>query len=1247
MVPPIVVPPGEVGTSFSGVLSWRGMVADLYEYELIGADTTVLLVQQGESECFTAYDLRVQATEPVILCSVPGTVMIPVKTHGNFNERIVEVCAGTGGIGIGCEQIQGKVVASLDCCPLACDHLQRNGRSVVLCRDICDDHAKRDLHLAIGQEPCALMAGFPCPPHSTQGSQLGALDPRHEVYVQILRTAYLLQVHSVVLECTPQAQFDKDVRSRLSELMDVMNWRCTDNTLALSHQWPSRRHRWWLYLCPMDWGVAFLPKWPEDPALTHVGQIFPFWSCWTTAEEDDLRLTEQELMAYCSPCFGQDKRLLTLDDRAPTILHSYGSALSACPCGCRATGFSMTTLLNRGLRGCYVLSERDQSPRYLHPMELAALLGFPTTTLHLDPPRHALCLLGLVASPLQALWTYSALKSAAAGLDFASTLDRALQALSSYKASLLMDFGNYWAHLPPLPQPLTLHMEGCPDIQVRVWGSSTVADILQAEQVFADEGATLQLCLGDTPLPLPQRLAPLRFSPDCWLRVTTTMSTVTEPATLAIGVAVNDETQVTLIAAGSFLFEALASCSYFPHEVASVTLLDGTALAMDSRLWEGGVLKVTLRTAPHFASGTFGPVGLASNVMEDVTNALYHLRYHATQTRPALLGPEAAARFLTGTWTSVDATTLRDAFELGNDTILCIVAIEHHWILLWGTSSEGSLSWICYDGLHLTPHRAVLDFASSLSSLLDFGFHGLTSFRLVRQRLEDSCGTVALMHFSIILGLRTGFSVEEELVFHRGLQKLPIASGSILAAGLNTPDLQAKLATLLQEKGVPIGDMDSRAAEAIRTLGAASVVEAMKAKNPWAALKGLASRPSSRMRLVKEHELREHIDQQATSKHGGHIAKHKTKKATKGAPQPLPLMDPADLQLLPSTFVDDEGDAIPQIPFAQVSSDAHGLAFCTFKEAQPFLEAGAQISTLALGLLINSEVPQDLWGTATVSHLRYPALCAATSEPVLIHGTLLTLGDSAIHRQEVKVPTLQVQSTDIVKLQIFRDEVEIAWPDLTSGPIKALLGLAPILRLCSGKDCGSECPHSHSPIDEELSGIVLDVWSRGYFTPQGKATKPDQSAYFQCLIRIPSVVLESIIRQNLCGIYFEPRAAETKGVNSDFTVLWMTGLNRDQTLHRLRTSAHGLSLARMHSRYGIRVKTGVAELAHKELKPDETFNAVQVRQVYTLFPVPHGVHRQQIQRLLDAWKWAARPLQAMKGNHTGMSRGLAKCYKWF
>ena len=203
--------PGKIGERFSGVFQFeRSLGDDLMEVSLVGANLQILIPWLPCQGRFTIYDAVILETEPLFLSLDDQSIYVP---HEGCSDsfQVKEVCAGIGGLGIGATLMGIPVTAVLDCSSLACAHLRLNqsGKGNILCRDLEDDSAKGALHLLGGTQNSILAAGFPCQPHSIQGQRAGFQDPRHQVFIEVLRTAYLHGAVGVVLECTPQAQFDQ------------------------------------------------------------------------------------------------------------------------------------------------------------------------------------------------------------------------------------------------------------------------------------------------------------------------------------------------------------------------------------------------------------------------------------------------------------------------------------------------------------------------------------------------------------------------------------------------------------------------------------------------------------------------------------------------------------------------------------------------------------------------------------------------------------------------------------------------------------------------------------------------------------------------------------------------------------------------------------------------------------------------------------------------------------------------------
>ena len=140
--------------------------------------------------------------------------------------------------------------------------------------------------------------------------------------------------------------------------------------LHLSRCWPCSRTRWWCVMTFKSYQVKTLPDLPlSEP------QPGPTWPQEVGAQ---LKLSAEEYEVYMDARFGADQRQFRSDRACPCILHSYGSVLAVCPCGCRPHPFSRRRLERDGIRGFFVQSSVDQDYRDLATKEAALLLTVPS-----------------------------------------------------------------------------------------------------------------------------------------------------------------------------------------------------------------------------------------------------------------------------------------------------------------------------------------------------------------------------------------------------------------------------------------------------------------------------------------------------------------------------------------------------------------------------------------------------------------------------------------------------------------------------------------------------------------------------------------------------------------------------------------------------------------------------------------------------------------------------------------------------
>ena len=189
-----------------------------------------------------------------------------------------------------------------------------------------------------------------------------------------------------------------------------------------------------------------------------------------------------------------------------------------------------------------------------------------------------------------------------------------------------------------------------------------------------------------------------------------------------------------------------------------------------------------------------------------------------------------------------------------------------------------------------------------------------------------------------------------------------------------------------------------------------------------------ASKPSTMFRWILPTEFEAYVQQRSCERLGTSVSKPKAKKAegakAKAAPKPLQV-DPLQLQIAPGSFVTSDSVHLCQLAFEEVASEAEGLAFCTASQLAPFLADYQPLSVGALGLLATSVVPASSCGSAPVTTIRYPALYAPTNEAILLTGTLLQLGDSAIQLSVGDVSEVESVEMGVCRVSVYRDEFPV------------------------------------------------------------------------------------------------------------------------------------------------------------------------------------------------------------------------------
>eukprot|EP00438_Fugacium_kawagutii_P011105 Skav203176 [mRNA] locus=scaffold39:103479:107678:- [translate_table: standard] len=1124
---------------------------------------------------YTFYDL--QRLDAVSQDCMFGnqTVAMPHAPKGEFsNMKIVDVCSGMGGFSIGSRILGMKTLAFVNHSKLACDALRANFDSPVFQSDIGDIETIKAIHALKDAEYLQLTGGFPCQGFSRQGDQQGMLDDRSSALPLLLRAAWLLQVDELLLECVAQVIHFPQAQACLDRFAALTGKHIARLTFDLKDQWPSKRHRFWCRISPSELPCIAIPPWSPNPKYQCLAAVMPVDALWDDWEEDELQWDSDEMTVYFDSAFGHDQRVLTAQDQAPTALHSWGHVTRPCPCGCRLA-FSTHRLRSGGARGFGLRSSRDGRVRHFHPQEAAAVCTVPPSYRFPMSLRAALTLLGQIAAPMQVLWVQSHILASLQSHFFGQTYLDPEDAIGILQTEIKSFAHAYW--VTPLhhqPRVIYLALEDEPNlIEVHLNAPTRVAHLIKAEKDMAGWGSYVMVSHEGHRM-------------DC----------------------------MELLEAGqTYVIHRRQRCQARPFPATSSLSAGGTG---DSTLWLGDkIIWDYMRAMVSQAS------------LDDVGPA------------PFLMHPFRLSQLLETEIPNLVALDWQRRYSLSTGDIHVIGELQGHWIYLhgrWSSLFDG-LRWTCYDGLRMTGLRPWIQQATEkITDMLHLNHLGLSEGWGIDQLSPNTCGTVALLHLAQVLGLLPWVAATEVDDVHEWLLHRQQTDALIRAGGPG--DWQQQLVSLLQEKGVPAAEATNRAQQVIKKLGTQQVQGLMQSKHPWNSLKAAASKPGTMFRLLTHDEQQAFIADRAKTKHGAKINNHKAKKSTKGfSNRPLRL-DPDQFEINPSHFKDEDEDPVNQIHFDEVVAEARGVALCTTDMAKRFLDAPDSISVDALALLILTQPDDELFPNASLEKLVIPAKFKGTDEHILIHGVILQLGDVTVSRAHASTNSSpEVITTQVLKIQVFRDQLSCPWDRFVAAPIRTLLSSMEAFQLCKGRSCGAACPKYHPAVDETIDHVIFEIWARNFLDEQGKRTDGDRAVLFTAFVRVPAGAVDKLLINSPTGVYIEPRSDKPREYDDRYRVVWLPGASADEAMHQCKTYEKAMCLVRLRNKYGVRVKKEDEKAAWAHLRPGMDFIALQVQQIYELFPIPHGTQRQAIVQLLRDWSWPARPLQPGRGSATHMS----------
>lgn len=1133
---------------------------------------------------FSFYQLVKLSSDPLLLGFCDHSACYPKTVHAPFRKMaIYDVCSGMGGFSMGTSPLGADTVAFLECNELACDHLRANFTAPVLQGSVEDVQCIKEMHSLKPDAFIQVTGGFPCQPYSRQGDMQGLRDKRGQILPAILRCSWLRQASALLLECVETVQEFDDIQDLMHQYATMAHMTLSKIVFDLRSQWPVRRCRFWCLMLDADLPPLHLQAWPSCLHCTTLGDVMPFDALWPDEHELDLLWTDQECALFFDPRYGSDLRVLQHSHQAPTMLHSCANLLQACPCGCRTRPFTHHRLLQGGARGFGLISAKTMKIRHLHPEEGALLCTVPLNYTYLGSARDALCLLGQIAAPLQVLWLQSQLMAHLQTNFWLSSSINALEMVQQYKYSLLQQRAQRWV-LQCMSMPRTIHLQMDQVMHnITVNSPVTVRELEQAESKLAGHGFYVVVTQAQHRLP-----------PWCQLHA---------GATYQLHLLTKKNAKLYAEHPTSLLGEGTQLMGCATHLRSSLAGLG------DTHVWKG------MRMLLDLMSKT-GHLDLP--MIQYPFRATHLLR---RQLPPAVLHD----------W--------QQRFSHSNGRICIIYEHAGHWTFLTGVRHD-QIHWTHFDGLDSKPNSKSLRLAGAIAeeitTCLDHEMGNCNAGTSIPQLCSFSCGTIALLNMAHQLRVQQHLQYEDECALHNFFLNNCHEPSGFQAMGKGSQ--VDTLAQLLIAKGVLEANASERAQQVIDKLGQAQVQQIMKNVNPWPSLKAAASKPGRMFRLVTEEEQQAYIAKRAQTKHGAKVQNPKQKKHASLGRDSQMMLDPALFRLDPNHFQDDDGQPVPQLQFADVEANQNGIALCTTYMAKRFLENPDSISMQGLALLLIDQPAPALIQKTGMTPMIFPAWCTTTEEHTIIMGHILQLGDSKIKRKmagtESKPDTIE---TRVVKLQVYKDQFEADWASFSAAPVRCLLNMIEAMQLCRGQQCGVDCAKYHPGLDENLDGVILEVWSRSFLNDMGKRVEPSQADLFTVFLRLPESAVGRILASTPAGIYMEPRGTHPREPDDKYSVVWLPGASAAEAIHQCRTFAKSVCLVRMKHKYGIRVRKQDESIAWTKLRPGVEFIDMSIQKIYELFPLPHGTQRQAITQILSDWEWKARVLQPGKGNQHHMA----------
>jgi hypothetical protein len=413
-----------------------------------------------------------------------------------------------------------------------------------------------------------------------------------------------------------------------------------------------------------------------------------------------------------------------------------------------------------------------------------------------------------------------------------------------------------------------------------------------------------------------------------------------------------------------------------------------------------------------------------------------------------------------------------------------------------------------------------------------------------------------------------------------------------------------QLTALLVEHGVAQARSAECADMIISNLGSGVAHKLLQSPKPWADLKARANLCKPPLRIVLPEELRGMIQSKMDS---GKPIGRKNNKVKTSRPGIGDIRLKADQIIVPNAvFKQQDGAELGHLNPSQINATSRGIIVVNYEDAKPYFGINQAMTSEGLGLLVLDHHDTRLPNNHTI--VRVPALCKATSEPLLATAALFQLGQKTVMRN-LPEECIEVQETPyaVVRVALYRDQAPVSWESVIAGPVKQMMNI-PTLQGLQQAD-------------------VMDVWDRQFLDDRLKKAEPSQAAIVMVNIRIGSKNLEDVLSgSGVSGCYIEQRTPDGHAPHPDFQVIWLPRKTYAEATVAQQSNKTPCKLARSGNRYGLRVSRGHAEQTHNAHRPDVIYLQGNDLQRFKVGPLPFGSSKASIATLFRKWNWQARPL---------------------